>query len=95
MTEVLFILPRDDGIETPFGEELRHSCSKNDPISSLFDVIRKRLGEGDVRLSLEGTEGNTAVLGQIDPQSQGHRRFDWPLRSSSHCWLQAHRLTRR
>jgi hypothetical protein len=70
MTEVLFILPGEDGWEKSIGDEFRHSCSENDPISSLFYVIRKRLGEDDVHLSLEAAEGNTKVLMEIDPQSR-------------------------
>jgi hypothetical protein len=70
MTEVIFILPREDGWEAPSGEEFRHSCSENDPISSLFDVVRKRLSEDDVRLSLETMGGKTAALMAIDPRSR-------------------------
>jgi hypothetical protein len=70
MPEVLFILPGADGRETASGKEFRHSCSENDPISSLFDVIRKKLGEDDVHLSLEREFGNFASLAAIDPKSR-------------------------
>jgi hypothetical protein len=68
MTEVLFILPGEDGWATPSGNEFRHSFSENDPISSLFDVIRKQSRQDTVHLALE-VNGNS--LGEIHPQSPG------------------------
>ena len=65
MPEVLFILPGPDGAPNPYGEEFRHACNNNDPISSLFGAVRTRLGKGDVHLAFEGAGG---VLAEIDPK---------------------------
>jgi hypothetical protein len=67
MIDILFILPDGDGLETPFGEVFKFSCSENDPVGLLFEVIRKRLGILDVRLSLEAPNGGTIALMAIDP----------------------------
>lgn len=42
MISVLFVLPKDDGLETPSGDVFNFSCSEDAPIGDLFGVIRKR-----------------------------------------------------
>jgi hypothetical protein len=68
MPDVLFILPGADGSPNPYGEEFRHSCSENDPISSLFDVIRTKLGRRDVHLSFETASRDFEAGAEIDPK---------------------------
>jgi hypothetical protein len=70
MTEVLFLLPGEDGSPTASGEEFRHLCNESDPISSLFNVIKKQLGQrlGQATLHLALERGNT--LAEIHPKSK-------------------------
>jgi len=67
MIDVFFVLPNDDGLESPFGETFKFSCSEDAPVGLLFDIIRKRLGTMDVGLSLEAPNDDTMALIAIDP----------------------------
>jgi hypothetical protein len=69
MADILFILPDKNGLETPFGDQFRLSCRETDSVTALFDAIRQRLGEGNVRLSLEAPKGEAMALMAIDPHT--------------------------
>ncbi len=68
MVDLLFILPDDNGTENPFGKVFNLPCDEDATVGDLFDVIRRRLGAVNFRLSLEGPSGDTTALGRLDPQ---------------------------